>query len=414
MRFDSVLEAVRARVAARSSRVIDNLIKLIEIPTVNPPGENYRELVEHVREYLSSQGVDVEVLKIPEEYASRYPEYTPEYPRYVLTARVGSGREVLHFNGHYDVVPPGSGWTRNPFKPVVESGRLYGRGASDMKAGVASILEAMVVLAELDGMLEHSITLSLVPDEETTSMGTKYLVERGLVNAEFAVVAEPTELKHIDVGCKGGVWLTICVEGVQAHASRPWLGVNAFEKAVLVAYDILRELKPRVTSRASSAPFRDENSRRATMELGGYVKGGSKSNTVPAEFCFSIDRRLIPEETSEEALRELLAHVESAAKRHSAMFRVIVEDVEEPYVARGAEEFVDVLREVTREVTGQEPLVNVKTGFTEMALLGRAGIKAITFGPGNEEVAHATDEYVDIDQVVKAIEIFATLALAMK
>jgi succinyl-diaminopimelate desuccinylase len=408
-----VPEFVEMKVNERKDIAIRNLVKLIEIPTQNPPGEAYGELVEFVEEYLSEQGVKVEVFRVPDDYASRFYGYDPKYPRYILIARVGNGQEVLHLNGHYDVVPPGTGWTSNPFKPVIIEDKLYGRGASDMKSGVTSIVETIVLLKEFEEKLNYTVTLSLVPDEETTSMGTKYILERRLTGAEYAIIAEPTSLKHIDIGCKGGVWLLVCVEGVQAHASRPWLGENAFEKAVMLAGDILRELKPKITARASTAPFADEKSRKATIELGGYVRGGSKSNTVPAEFCFSIDRRILPEEDPEKALEEILSFLEQSASKQGAKYKISVEDIEKPYLLREGMEFVELLARITEAAIGHLPTVSVKTGFTEMALFGNAGIKAITFGPGNEEVAHVANEYVSLKEVINAIKIYTTLALKL-
>lgn len=130
------------------------------------------------------------------------------------------------------------------------------------------------------------------------------------MKAKYAVVTGPISLMHVDLGRKGGVRLVVCIEGVQAHTSRPWLGVNAFERAVFIASELLGDLKPRITSRIPTYPSLDENSKKATIELGGNVRRGTKSSTLPAEFCFKINRRVLPEESFSEALNEIPGFIE--------------------------------------------------------------------------------------------------------
>lgn len=280
-----------------------------------------------------------------------------------------------------------------------------------MKGGVASIISMLRILSEFEDHLDVGVNASLVPDEETTSMGTKYLLQENLVAADYAVIAEPTSLKSIDIGCKGGVWLKICVKGRIAHASRPWLGENAFEKGVQLAYMILSELKPRITGRVSRYDFHDQESRRATMELGGYVKGGEKINVIPGSFCFSIDRRVLPDEDTQEAYREIAEFIEAKSKELGVSYEIIIEDMENSYVMQGGEEFTTALMQATEKIIGVKPRVSVKTGFTEMALFGSKGIKALTFGPGDENLAHIIDEYIEIQQLLDAIAVYSLLLL---
>jgi succinyl-diaminopimelate desuccinylase len=132
------------------SYVVGLLSRLISVPTVNPPGENYGEMAELLRGELEALGLRVEVHRVPDEVVERYYPWARGHPRYIVLARLSGDGEgpVLHFNGHYDVVPPGQGWSMDPFRPVVRDGRVYGRGASDMKGGIASIVAAVRALVD--------------------------------------------------------------------------------------------------------------------------------------------------------------------------------------------------------------------------------------------------------------------------
>ena len=194
---------------------------LIRIPTINPPGENYEECADYLADRLSEFGASVKVVEVPEDYLDEHYPYRPlhkGYPRYIVLGRVGRG-EVLHFNGHYDVVPPGSGWILNPFEPLVEGGRVYGRGSTDMKGGIASLLAALRWAVEEGVKPGVEVEVALVPDEEAGGVGTRYLVESGYVKAGHVVVCEPTTPSRMVVGHKGLVRGVVRVFGRQAHSS---------------------------------------------------------------------------------------------------------------------------------------------------------------------------------------------------
>ncbi|WP_087037738.1 M20 family metallopeptidase [Thermococcus litoralis] len=401
------------KIEQEKDKIVQILKELVKIPTQNPPGENYEEFVMKAKDYLEERGIRTNIVKVPNSFAKEFIENPEEYPRYILLAELKKGSPTIHFNGHYDVVPAGEGWQFNPFSGKIVDGKLYGRGASDMKGGIASIISTLRILSEFEDSLNIGINASLVPDEETTSLGTKYLLKENLVTADYAIITEPTSLKSIDIGCKGGLWLQVKVKGKAAHASRPWLGENAFEKGILLANSILKELKPVITSRVSEYDFHDPKSRRATMELGGYVKGGSKTNVIPEEFCFSIDRRVLPDENINEAYDELVNFIEQKSKELGISYEIVVEDIEPPYVLKNGGRFLDLLSATAERITGVKPQAGVKTGFTEMALFGARGIKAITFGPGNENLAHVVNEHIEIKEIIDSVGIFVTFLLSL-
>ncbi len=392
---------------------VDVLSRLIEVPTVNPPGENYDRMAEVLEKILSEHGIEVKVHEVPRSIVEKYYPEHADKPRYIVIARLREGRgPVLHFNGHYDVVPAGSGWSTDPFKPVVKDGRLYGRGASDMKGGIASIIVALRAMAEKGVPGSGVVEASFTPDEETGGeTGVGYMLEAGLVKPDYAVVAEPSTPTNIWYGNKGAVWALVEVYGKQAHGSTPWHGVNAFEHMVELAYLMVRELKPRIESRRSRYDYEEPEGAKATITIGGEVRGGAKVNIVPGYYAFSIDRRVIPEEDVEEAAREIIEFVEEAKKRIPGLnARVRILSKFPATVTDPHSRLVEALAESVKEVIGVEPRRTVCIGGLDTRYFQERGIEAATYGPGEGSVAHMADEYIEIENVVKVAKVYVVLA----
>jgi len=255
---------------------------LIRFPTVNPPGEKYGECVDYLADKLAETGMEVRVVEIPEGYLDKHYPYRPLHrsrPRYIVLGRAGRG-EVLHFNGHYDVVPPGDGWTLSPFEPLIKCGRIYGRGSTDMKGGIASLLAALKWALEEGLKPGIAVEVALVPDEEAGGLGTRFLVESGLVKARHVVVCEPTTPNRIVVGHKGLVRGVVRVFGRQAHGSSPWRGENAFLKAAMLALEFLKDYEPLLKKRKTRWPVEALNEAYPTVNLGGYAESLSKKDNV--------------------------------------------------------------------------------------------------------------------------------------
>ena len=191
----------------RSEEVLELACRLIKIPSENPPGD-MSEIAGFVEDRLSSLGVSVE-------------RYEPVKGRVNIVARIGeSGGKELVFNGHMDVVPAGdrSRWDFDPFLGEVKDGYLLGRGASDMKGGLAGIIYAFEKLIKYEKELEGELTLVCVADEETGGEnGTGYLVSRGIAVGSSVVIAEPTGMDLIDIGEKGALWMRITIYGKPIH-----------------------------------------------------------------------------------------------------------------------------------------------------------------------------------------------------
>ncbi len=377
---------------------VDTLCKLISIPTVVPPGEHYSELTETLEKLLIELGFDVKVYEVPRNIVEKcYPEYA-DYPRYIVVARIGSQRPTIHINGHYDVVPPGSGWSRDPFRPTVEDGKVYGRGATDMKGGIATAITFAKSLVESHQTIPFTLELSFTPDEEIGGLtGVKYMLESRIVNPDYAIVAEPSGIDNVWYGNKGSVWLLVEVFGKQAHGSTPWLGVNAFEKMVELVYKMIHELKPRIESKISRYEYEDPRGARATINIGGEIRGGAKINIVPGYVAFTIDRRVIPEESAEEALNEILSFIEEAKKAIPDLnVNVKVLGISDAVVTDPEQPIVKAFVESIREVVGRARRT-VCIGGLDTRYFQKMGIPAVTYGPGEPSVAHLADEYIPID-----------------
>jgi succinyl-diaminopimelate desuccinylase len=381
---------------------------MVAIPTVNPPGEHYREFAGYAREVLESLGLEARVVEVPASYVEKYyPDYA-KYPRYVVYGRYGEGRPVLHFNGHYDVVPPGSGWTKKPFEPVVEGEKLYGRGSSDMKGGIAAFLVALKSLIESRRPIRGSVEVALVPDEEIGGeTGTGYVVRELKARPDYVVIGEPSGSETVWIGHKGAVWALVEVYGRQAHGSTPWLGVNAFEYMVRLAHRLMTEYVPLLDSRKSAYEYDDPRGAKPTVNIGGEVRGGVKVNVVPGYMAFSIDRRVTPDERLEEAEKELVEFIKKASEGFGEVrVEVKITNRLPPALTDPGSSFVKAVREAAARVLGKEPRLTVCLGGLDMRFYTEVGIPTVTYGPGLLGVAHVADEYLPLSELEKMSRVY--------
>ena len=394
-------------------RLLEVLEKLVSIPTVNPPGESYGEMVEVLHSIMEDSGYEVRVVEVPRDYLERYiPQYA-DNPRYVVVARIGSDRPTIHFNSHYDVVPAGDGWSRDPFKLTVEGDVVYGRGTVDMKGGMAAAILAAQAAAIAGADQYGSVELSFTPDEETGGeTGVKYMVDSRLVSPDYVIVPEASGSDNVWIGNKGNVWAEVEVRGRQAHGSTPWLGLNAFEGMARLAVALSEALSRRLSSRVSSYPFADPREARPTVNLGGAVYGGAKVNVVPGRYAFTIDRRLIPEEDVESVEAELRAAVEEASsplREEGYSVELRITSRSPPSVADPRGKLATALSNAIRAVTGSAPRLTVCPGGLDTRYFQMAGVEALTYGPGDDSYAHAADERNTISEMMRVARAYAVL-----
>jgi succinyl-diaminopimelate desuccinylase len=395
--------------------LVEMVKEFIAIPTVNPPGLNYVEMVERIGWWCRRFGLGVEVIDVPiDVVAARSPE-SQNQPRKILIAYLGDeeAKPHIHFNGHYDVVPATGGWrVTEPFNPLVKDGRIYGRGASDMKGPLASMLVALKVLAEHRGDLVGVASLSAVPDEEIGGgAGARYLVEQKGRFADVCIIGEPSGLHSIWDSHKGQAWLEVTVRGRSAHASTPWLGVNAFERACRLVVCLTEGYVKQLPSKKVTKPVPYEDAI-PVVTLGGVVKGGGKVNIVPDNLSFTVDRRIVPGETSEEARSEFL----DALYRCADNLGIPREDLEVKTILAGEpcvmldEGFKRVFAEAVEDALGLKPVFKICQGGLDMRYFVAANIPTLTYGGGESSKAHTSDEYADIVDLLNAAKVYVLYA----
>jgi succinyl-diaminopimelate desuccinylase len=371
---------------------------LIAIPTENPPGAAYDECVDRIRAELDALAIDHRVLETGDDETSRH----------AILAEVGDRGPLLYLHGHYDVVP---GFSRAQFDPRVEDGHLVGRGASDMKGGLAAIVHAARPAAEAGAR----IGLVIVPDEETGGrFGAERLAGIGSLDrsAVGAIVAEPTwgTIWH---ACRGALTLRVVVRGRPAHVGLHYEGVNAFTAAVDITL-ALRELGQVLRERRSALAFSSPHPRapESIMLVGGLSGGGTSFNIVPEQFSFTIDRRPNPEEDYGRAKRELLALLASARECGVDLDWQILQDA--PSAETPADgDLVQTVVAAVDAVTGTPPTVTCCPGVLETRVYDQLGIPAVAFGPGLIERMHGPDEDVPIANLAATAAVYAEVAAAL-
>jgi len=363
---------------------------LVQIPSENPGGCE-AEVVSYLQDVFEEMGLGRgQIVEVVEGRRSL-----------IVSTGDGSGNKPrLLINGHLDVVPvQPNGWRFPPYGAEVSNGRIYGRGTTDMKGGVAAAIHGLKVCQDLGLTLPCEVTFHLVADEELGGrLGTKVLVEQGIISADACVVAEPTDLK-LCLGERGLLFAKIVTRGVPAHGSEPSLG----RSAILVAASIAQVLHNN-TFTGDPHPLLGTT----TCNV-GVINGGSGPNVVP-EWCeMLIDRRVLPGESLESTLagiHQRIATLELAPDEYS----VEVQTFCEPSEISASEGFVSVMSDTVTAMTGRRPAITGLPFTTDARFMRNdLGIPTVVFGPGELAVAHTVDEYVEVDSLVEAASVFAGL-----
>ena len=408
-------DALLARIDETREEVAALTRDLIRIPTLNPPGENYREICEFLARRLRATGWQVELLR-----AHGTPGDSDRHPRWNLLARVGEGRPCVHFNGHTDVVEVGRGWTRDPWGGEEEAGRIYGRGACDMKGGLAAaVIAAEAFRAEHPGH-PGSIEISATADEETGGYGgVAWLAEQGrYAHVDHVIIPEPLQKDRICVGHRGVWWAEVETRGEIAHGSMPFLGRCAVRHMGAVLSEMERELWPALAERTTAMPVVPEMARRSTMNVNSLHGGlpepeagftGFPSAVVPDSARIVLDRRFLLEEpvdAVEGEIRDLVARV--AAERGfeydiRELFRVL------PSRTPDGDPVVTALEGAISEVLGTVATHVVSPGTYDQKHIDRIGKlrSCVAYGPGLLELAHKPDEWVGVDDLVDSAKVMA-------
>lgn len=363
----------------------DLLGELVSFDTRNPPGRE-RRCAEFIRDTLADWGLDARLVHEP--YDDR-PQVVAE------TGRGEQDAPTLALNGHIDVVPPGDAeWERDPFGGVIEDGRVYGRGASDMKSGLAAAMLAGRAVSEA-GPLAGTLVLAFAVGEETGDPGTRHLLEHE-IDPDCGIVLEPTDLR-VDTAAKGIGWYTARIEGTASHASRPEDGQNPLA-ALLSWSETLAAYRERIGERTHPLVGR-------SLVTPTVARAGEKENVIPSTAEVRFDRRFLPNEGIEDIDAEIEGLFDGLREKG---FDVTVErtghyeSAEIPPDAGIAR----VLRRHANRVAGVDTTPHGKPAATDQRnFVNDAGVPAVIWGPGVAAQAHTVDEWAPIAPVVDAVEI---------
>jgi succinyl-diaminopimelate desuccinylase len=409
------------RLESMADEMIAFAQSLVAIPTVNPPGENYRDCAELIGEQLAEFGYEVAYVA-----AEGLPEHTGRYPRVNVIGemRHAPARPRLHFNGHFDVVPPGEGWTVDPFAGTVHDGKLYGRGSTDQKAGIAASIYAVEAIRRAGVKLAGSIEQSGTVDEESGGFaGMAYLAERGYISrdrTDFVIITEPLNVDRVCLGHRGVYWFEVATLGRIAHGSMPFLGISAIGKMADFISAIERELQPVLSARTTAMPVEPPLARHPSINInsisGGQPAAGFQTPCV-ADRCEAIfDRRFLIEEPVDQVREEIRALLRDIAARDSD-FRYEMKDLMtvHPVQTDAKSQLVTTMAGAVRDVLGAEPPLIASPGTYDQKHVMRLGLvdQCIAYGPGLLHMAHQPDEYCRIDHLLDASKAMALAAMRL-
>jgi succinyl-diaminopimelate desuccinylase len=416
-----VADRVLSAVDAAADEIVAFTSALIQVPTSNPPGENYAECARLIGNTLAASGFAVDYV-----VADGRPEHTSAHPRVnVVGLRRGQvERPAVHLNGHFDVVPPGAGWTVDPFEGVVRDGRIYGRGACDMKAGIAAAVFAAEAIRRAGIVLNGSVEISGTVDEESGGFaGAAWLAERRRLSSDridYVIIPEPLNVDRICIGHRGVYWFEVITHGRIAHGSMPFLGVSAIEHMGVILDRVRRDLLPVLASRTTAMPVMPPEARHPTLNING-VWGGQPVNHLPtpcvADVCRAVfDRRFLLEEGFEATKAEIEALLQrAAAETPSLAYELRDIMVVHPVQTPNGSPVVASLERHIQQVLGRRATHVASPGTYDHKHVDRiGGIRdCVAYGPGILDLAHQPDEWCGVEDLVNATKVLALTILEL-
>ncbi len=393
---------------------------LIRIPTLNPPGDCYREICEYLDKRLRSSGFTTELIR-----AHGTPGDSDKYPRWNIVARhegVRSG-DCVHFNSHTDVVEVGSGWSKDPFGGELLAGKIFGRGACDMKGGLAASIIAAETFIATHPDYAGAIEISGTADEESGGYGgVAYLAEQGYFDpsrVQHVIIPEPLNKDRVCLGHRGGWWAEIETFGEIAHGSMPFLGDCAVRHmgAVLTAFE--EELYPAMAARTTEMPVVPEGARSSTMNINSIHGGqpeqdadytGLPAHCVPDSCRIVIDRRFLAEENVADVrgeVKALLERLKASRDRFAYDLREI--NMVLPSMTDQNAPIVQTVASEIEKVLGKPAEFVASPGTYDQKHIDRIGKlkNCIAYGPGILELAHKPDEYIEVDDMLDSAQVMA-------
>jgi acetylornithine deacetylase len=410
-------ERVLDLIEEKAEDVVQFLRDLIAFPSVTG---NEGKIQEFIAQRLRMMGLGVDVFEPDWEALKRHPAYISVSrgyegrPNIVATLQGQGGGRSLLLNGHVDVIPAGAedAWEQGPWSGDLVDGRVYGRGASDMKAGLAAMTMAMEAIVRSGIKLKGDVFLEYVVDEELSGNGTLDCVMRGY-RADGGICCETSSMK-VQPGSIGRIWFEMTVKGKAAGIQRRWEGVNAIEKGYLVVQAVSEFEKVRL-SRLSHPLYPDI--RGAIPCMVGAFEAGSYHSAFPDTALLKGSLATVPGEDSDQVKQEFVEFVRRQVADDPWLAQNPPEIVFTGYFAEPSEIPVDspIVRTLARqfqEVAGQVPEISGREGAADIRFLNQPGqTPTVIFGPGRTEQMHANNEWVPVEDLILATKILAATIL---
>lgn len=364
------------------------LLDMLRINTSNPPG-NELPLARLIAEAMNARGMEAEVRPLADNRAN------------VVGRLKGAGsKPPLLLNGHLDIVPPGSApWKRPPFEPVVEDGKVWGRGASDMKGGLAAMLAAMFAVQASGKTLAGDVIFAGTAGEESDSVGAVRFVQEGGLKGVGGIIVGEASSCRVNIAEKGALWVEIQTHGKTAHSAFPEQGRNAVAFMNGLLADILAWKLP-----DSPHPLLGSS----TLSLSS-VHGGVKTNVVPDHCTACLDIRCVPGLSHAEVLKGLEQICATHLRAHPDFgLEMSVHNDRAPVETNPTHPFVTQALRVAREVSGKEQQPGGVSFYSDASIFAPAAdIPIILYGPGDASMAHQPDEYIPVESLHEAIRYYA-------
>lgn len=404
-------DAARETIDGRFDEQVQMLARLVQCPSDNPPGDCAAH-AEFTARQLEGLGFAVERHAVDADTVRA--AGMRSVTNLIVREAFGPGPTIA-MNAHGDVVPPGDGWTTNPYGAEIRDGWLYGRGAAVSKSDFTTYAYALLALKELrdkGAKLQGTVELHFTYDEETGGLvGPGWILEQKLSTPDYVISAAFTH--HVVVAHNGCLHLEVIVKGLSAHAARPDTGIDAIE-ATSSLLTALYAYRDRLAERVSNT----EGIGSPTMVV-GLIKGGINTNVVADSVSLRIDRRIIPEEISEDVEAELRAVIQEAIDRLPGVsvdiHRILLAHPFKPTAA--STEFASLMCEQASIVMGK-PVTPIGVPlYTDARLYSEAGIPTVMFGAGPVDLlaanGHRADERVPLDELCKATRAVANTLLEL-
>ncbi|MBT2582815.1 M20 family metallopeptidase [Planococcus sp. ISL-109] len=369
--------------------LIDLVLTLVRIESHKEFGTEENEIAQHIYDLFKKEGINTELKEI-------------ELHRPNVYGFVGedTGKTIM-LNGHTDTVPALG--MEDAFQPVIKLGRIYGRGALDMKGAIAAMMMSLILIKRSGIKLDGKAIFTGVIDEEKRSQGAEKMADQEYPKADVAIVGEPTNL-DIMYGHKGMEWIEITVYGQSGHGSTPNAGKNAIHIATDLIMKIRENLIPKLKERAH--PILGE----PTVNI-GKIQGGDDPNVIPGLCKIQLDRRWVPEETIESMQKDIHDLIDEM-KVNDPTLEITTRRMSEatgthsPLYTSPDHPFVADLTEAIKVVTSRKPKYGVFQGWSDGAHLSRKGTTTLVCGPGELSLAHSAKESIEIEEIIKAAKIY--------